>query len=93
MNGRKPGFCPVSGPSPPFRPAGRRFRAAPVLWDLSDEKVLRPAVPGYHHDRARDVFMHEMTHVWQFHRGDSVKARSIHAQKFGAGYEFTRGAP
>ena len=40
-----------------------------------------------------DVFVHEMTHVWQFHRGDSVKTRSIHAQKFGAGYEFTRGAP
>jgi outer membrane protein OmpA-like peptidoglycan-associated protein len=64
-----------------------------VHWDLSEEKRLQPAVPGYH-DRARDVFVHEMTHVWQFHRGDRVKTRSIYARSwFGAGYEFTRGAP
>ena len=64
-----------------------------VRWDLSEEKRLQPAVPGYH-DRARDVFVHEMTHVWQFHRGDKVKVRSIYAQSwFGAGYDFTRGAP
>jgi outer membrane protein OmpA-like peptidoglycan-associated protein len=63
-----------------------------VHWDLADEKILQPAVPGYH-DRARDVFAHEMTHVWQFRRGDSVKLRSIYAQKIGAGYSFTRGAP
>jgi outer membrane protein OmpA-like peptidoglycan-associated protein len=63
-----------------------------VHWDLSGEKALQPAVPGYY-DRARDVFVHEMTHVWQFHRGDSVKLRSIIAQKLGAGYEFTAGRP
>jgi outer membrane protein OmpA-like peptidoglycan-associated protein len=63
-----------------------------VHWDLADEKPLQSAVPGYP-DRARDVFVHEMTHVWQFHRGDSVKLRSIYAQKIGAGYKFTRGAP
>src|SRR5262245_39337533 len=63
-----------------------------VRWDLSTEKVLQPAVPGYS-ERARDVFVHEMTHVWQFHRGDSVKLRSYYAQKIGAGYEFTRGDP
>ena len=37
--------------------------------------------------------MHELTHVWQFHRGDSVKPRSIYAQQVGAGYKFTRGQP
>jgi outer membrane protein OmpA-like peptidoglycan-associated protein len=63
-----------------------------VHWDLSSEKILQPAVPGYH-DRARDVLAHELTHVWQFRRGDSVKLRSIYAQKIGAGYSFTRGEP
>jgi outer membrane protein OmpA-like peptidoglycan-associated protein len=63
-----------------------------VHWDLSDSKPLNPAVPGYH-ERARDIFVHEMTHVWQFHRGDSVKMRSIYAQHAGAGYKFTRGEP
>lgn len=63
-----------------------------VRWDLADVKSLQPAVPGYP-ERARDVFVHEMTHVWQFHRGDSVKLRSIYAQSAGAGYNFTRGEP
>lgn len=63
-----------------------------VRWDLTSSNSLYVAVNGYK-DRARDVFVHEMTHVWQFHRGDSVKVRSIYAQHVGAGYQFTRGAP
>lgn len=63
-----------------------------VRWDLADAKRLEPTVDGYP-DRARDVFVHELTHVWQFHRGDSVKARSLYAQHIGAGYSFTRGDP
>jgi len=63
-----------------------------VRWDLADEKPLQPAIPGYP-ERARDVFVHELTHVWQFHRGDSVKLRSMYAQHVGEGYKFTRGQP
>src|SRR5262249_1869119 len=63
-----------------------------VHWDLSEEKSLKPAVDGYS-GRARDVFVHEMTHVWQYHRGDSVKLRSLYAYEIGAGQDFTRGKP
>ncbi|MGH6928864.1 MAG: hypothetical protein ACREEV_11145, partial [Dongiaceae bacterium] len=63
-----------------------------VHWDLSEPKSLKPAVRAYS-ERARDVFVHELTHVWQFHRGDSVKLRSLYAQWLGAGYKFTRGEP
>jgi flagellar motor protein MotB len=61
-----------------------------VRWDLSDVRSLHVAVPGYY-DRACDVFMHEMTHVWQFRRGFNVKTESLVAQKIGAGYEFPDG--
>ena len=39
-----------------------------VRWDLTDIRTLSIAVPGYPF-RARDIFVHEMTHVWQFLRG------------------------
>jgi outer membrane protein OmpA-like peptidoglycan-associated protein len=63
-----------------------------VRWDLAEAKPLKIAVPGYN-ERARDVLVHELTHVWQFHRGDSVKVRALYAQQIGAGYSFTRGDP
>lgn len=61
-----------------------------VRWDLTDVRHLQIAVPGYPY-RARDVFVHEMTHVWQFRRGFSVKSDSIIAQNLGDGYDFPRG--
>ena len=61
-----------------------------VRWDLSDAKSLRSAVPGYS-ERARDVLVHELTHVWQFKRGFNVKSSSLVAQKFGDGYDFPKG--
>lgn len=61
-----------------------------VRWDLTDVRSLHIAVPGYPF-RARDVFVHEMTHVWQFRRGFGVKADRIVAQNLGDGYEFPHG--
>jgi outer membrane protein OmpA-like peptidoglycan-associated protein len=59
-----------------------------VHWDLSTPKSLSSAVPGYP-ERARDIFIHEMTHVWQFNRGVSVKADSL---LFGH-YDYSGGDP
>lgn len=61
-----------------------------VRWDLSDSKSLNSAVPGYS-ERARDVLVHELTHVWQFKRGVNVKSSSLVAQQFGDGYDFPKG--
>jgi hypothetical protein len=42
--------------------------------------------------RICDLFVHEMTHVWQmFNASNWIMARSLWAQKFGAGYEYTPG--
>jgi outer membrane protein OmpA-like peptidoglycan-associated protein len=60
-----------------------------VRWDLSSPQPLTIAVPGYR-ERARDVFVHEMTHVWQFYRGMGVKLGSLIA---GSGDNYTRGKP
>jgi outer membrane protein OmpA-like peptidoglycan-associated protein len=61
-----------------------------VRWDLSDSKSLNSAGPGYS-ERARDVLVHELTHVWQFKRGVNVKSSSLVAQQFGDGYDFPKG--
>ncbi len=58
-----------------------------VGWDLTAKTPLSIAVPGYR-QRARDIFVHEMTHVWQFQRGMGVKLGSILA---GTGEGYTRG--
>jgi outer membrane protein OmpA-like peptidoglycan-associated protein len=59
-----------------------------VRWDLSVVTTLSVAVPGYPW-RARDIFVHEMTHVWQFHRGMGVKSGSL----LGGGSGYTKGKP
>ena len=42
--------------------------------------------------RICDLFVHEMTHVWQmFNDSNWIMVRSFWAQKFGAGYEYTPG--
>jgi len=61
-----------------------------VRWDLTDIRTVSIAVPGYPF-RARDVFVHEMTHVWQFLRGFRVKTESIVAQNIGDRYQFPHG--
>lgn len=63
--------------------------------DLSTEGVsLSTYVPGYPYFMC-DVFIHELTHVWQYSRpyakAGEIAARCIYAQKFGAGYAFTAG--
>jgi len=60
-----------------------------VRWDLTVAQPLKPAVPGYW-QRARDVFVHELVHVWQFRRGMGVKAGSLLA---GTGEDYKRGEP
>lgn len=65
--------------------------------DLSIAGVsLGTYVPGYS-DNLRDVFIHELTHVWQYSppyaNAWEVAARCIYAQEVGAGYGFTAGAP
>ena len=51
-------------------------------------------VPGYS-EQMSDVFVHELTHVWQYSRPYAkaleVAARCVYAQKIGAGYRFTAG--
>jgi hypothetical protein len=37
------------------------------------------------------VFIHEMTHVWQYAKGDNVKTESLWAQTAGAGYSYVLG--
>jgi outer membrane protein OmpA-like peptidoglycan-associated protein len=63
--------------------------------DLSVSGVgLGRYVRGYS-DHMADVFVHELTHVWQYSRryADAwdVAARCVYAQTFGAGYRFTAG--
>lgn len=42
--------------------------------------------------RICDLFIHEMTHVWQmFNQSSAVMVRSAWAQEFGAGYEYRPG--
>ena len=40
-----------------------------------------------------DLLVHEMTHVWQYYYGWTVKASSVRANTLGAGYDFTAGDP
>jgi outer membrane protein OmpA-like peptidoglycan-associated protein len=66
--------------------------------DLSIPGVpLSKYVPGYFADLVCDVFIHEMTHVWQYSRAYAnaadIAARCIYAQKIGAGYDVTVGDP
>ena len=65
--------------------------------DLSVKGVgLGRYVSGYSEQMA-DVFVHELTHVWQYSRPYAeawdIAARCVHAQKIGAGYHFTAGKP
>ena len=39
------------------------------------------------------LFIHEMTHVWQYYHGYGVVLRSLWANTLGAGYEYTPGNP
>jgi outer membrane protein OmpA-like peptidoglycan-associated protein len=61
-----------------------------VHWDLSSPQTLTPAVPGYP-DRARDILVHELTHVWQFNRGMGVKLGSLIGAR--GHYEYEVGEP
>ena len=66
--------------------------------DLSVDGVsLSTYVSGYGSDQVDDVFMHEMTHVWQYSREGAswvnIAARCVYAQNIGAGYGFTPGDP
>ena len=63
--------------------------------DLSTSGVtLDTYVPGYP-DMMANVFIHELTHVWQYSRMWSVDvaARCVYAQEIGAGYTYKAGAP
>jgi hypothetical protein len=40
----------------------------------------------------RNIFIHEMTHVWQYYHGYWVVLRSLWANTLGAGYNYTIGA-
>jgi hypothetical protein len=37
------------------------------------------------------ILIHEMTHVWQYYHGYSVELRSLWANRWGAGYNYTVG--
>jgi hypothetical protein len=41
--------------------------------------------------RFSDLFIHEMTHVWQYAQGIAVARKSFTSQCFGAGYEYDWG--
>jgi hypothetical protein len=41
--------------------------------------------------RIDGIFIHEMTHVWQYHHGYNVKLSSLWAQSAGSGYGFSSG--
>jgi outer membrane protein OmpA-like peptidoglycan-associated protein len=63
--------------------------------DLSVSGVgLSRYVPGYI-DEMSNVFVHELTHVWQYSRPYAkvweIALRCVYAQKIGAGYRFTAG--
>ncbi len=65
--------------------------------DLSTEGVsLGRYVSGYSENMS-DVFIHELTHVWQYSRpyakAGEIALRCIYAQNIGAGYRFTPGDP
>ena len=56
-----------------------------IYADLTRGKTLS----GYGIDR--NIFIHEMTHVWQYYHGYSVILGSAWANTFGAGYTYTNG--
>jgi hypothetical protein len=43
--------------------------------------------------RYDQIFIHELTHVWQYYQGYWVILRSAYANKLGAGYKYAPGAP
>jgi len=47
----------------------------------------------YQGDRIDVIFIHEMTHIWQYGRGQFVVASSLWAQTLGDGYSYTAGDP
>lgn len=64
--------------------------------DLSVPGVgLGRYVPGYS-EYTRDVFIHELMHVWQYSRpyakAGEIALRCVYAQNIGVGYGFTAGA-
>ncbi len=66
--------------------------------DLSVDGVdLGRYVPGYSGDEVDDVFIHEMTHIWQYSRVSAnwadIALRCVYAQNSRAGYAFTEGDP
>jgi outer membrane protein OmpA-like peptidoglycan-associated protein len=65
--------------------------------DLSTPGVgLGRYVSGYS-ELLADVFIHEMTHIWQYSRpyanAGEIALRCVYAQEVGAGYHFTPGKP
>jgi hypothetical protein len=56
----------------------------PVMYP---DASLRTVLPGY--GQYRSTFIHEMTHVWQYHHGYWVILRSGWANTAGKGYDYT----
>jgi outer membrane protein OmpA-like peptidoglycan-associated protein len=71
------------------------FGDASQLDLAADGVFLSKYVSGYTGDEVDDVFIHEMTHVWQYSRQGAnwadIAARCVYAQDLGAGYGFTPG--
>ena len=65
-----------------------------VAWLNLNSTGQTSAVLCGDYGRIAELFIHEMTHVWQMYNDSShVMVRSFYAQKVGAGYDFAAGDP
>jgi hypothetical protein len=55
--------------------------------DVYPDATLDHWLPGF--GKYRNIFIHEMTHVWQYYHGYSVVSGSFWANTFGKGYDHT----
>jgi hypothetical protein len=66
------------------------------LGDLASHDLTSPAgssrVLGSNYGTIRGLLAHEMTHIWQYYRGENVVIGKIHAETLGS-YDFEPGEP
>jgi hypothetical protein len=55
--------------------------------DVYPDTTQNKSLSGF--GKYRDIFIHEMTHVWQYYHGYAVVTGSMWANTFGKGYDYT----
>src|SRR5262249_9043292 len=81
------GLGPIPGLDNPYTDTITGFYEINVGPDVYPDATPSTWLPGF--GQYRHIFVHEMTHVWQYYHGYGVVTGSIWANKFGKGYDYT----